>query len=363
MRRARLPPARSTSANRRPRTCDGSPRRLAAGSATSRSCILDRPRHEALIAEVREAGARIKLISDGDLSAAISCAVSGTGVHAVMGIGGAPGGRPDGRRAALPWRRDPGPLPLPERRGAGPRGRDGPRRRGPRLLDRGARLRREPRLRGDRRHGRRPAPGRPLLRRRRADPLAVDGLPDEAGPLHRHRPHVRPGQPAARSGSRAGAARPAAAARFRLPNGRSAAPSRRPRSPRAAGAPIRRSRASPAGRGPAPGRPAAPGRRAARAASRCGNDEVRRLRGVAGARLDGALDVDPVAAEDEQVEVELARAPALAAHGGRTRRSRRFSATSRASAPVAGSGPAGTSSATAALRNSGWSTTPTGSVA
>jgi fructose-1,6-bisphosphatase II len=54
--------------------------------------ILDRPRHEALIAEVKQAGARIKLISDGDLSAAISCAVSGTGVHAVMGIGGAPEG-------------------------------------------------------------------------------------------------------------------------------------------------------------------------------------------------------------------------------------------------------------------------------
>ena len=54
--------------------------------------ILERPRHEALIAEVRAAGARIKLISDGDLSGAISCAVSGTGVHAVMGIGGAPEG-------------------------------------------------------------------------------------------------------------------------------------------------------------------------------------------------------------------------------------------------------------------------------
>ena len=54
--------------------------------------ILDRPRHVALIDEVRGAGARIKLISDGDLSAAISCAVSGTGVHAVMGIGGAPEG-------------------------------------------------------------------------------------------------------------------------------------------------------------------------------------------------------------------------------------------------------------------------------
>src|SRR5215216_4469469 len=54
--------------------------------------ILERPRHEALIAEVREAGARIQLISDGDLSAAISTAVSGTGVHAVMGTGGAPEG-------------------------------------------------------------------------------------------------------------------------------------------------------------------------------------------------------------------------------------------------------------------------------
>ena len=54
--------------------------------------ILERPRHDALIDEVRQSGARIKLISDGDLSAAISCAVSGTGVHAVMGIGGAPEG-------------------------------------------------------------------------------------------------------------------------------------------------------------------------------------------------------------------------------------------------------------------------------
>ncbi|MCU0478218.1 MAG: class II fructose-bisphosphatase [Chloroflexi bacterium] len=54
--------------------------------------ILDRPRHQTLIAEVRATGARIKLIGDGDLSAAISTAVSGTGVHAVMGIGGAPEG-------------------------------------------------------------------------------------------------------------------------------------------------------------------------------------------------------------------------------------------------------------------------------
>ena len=54
--------------------------------------VLDRPRHEKLIADIRKAGARIRLIGDGDLSAGISAAVSGTGVHAVMGIGGAPEG-------------------------------------------------------------------------------------------------------------------------------------------------------------------------------------------------------------------------------------------------------------------------------
>ena len=54
--------------------------------------ILDRERHHELIAQVREAGARIKLISDGDLSAGISAAIRGTGVHGLMGIGGAPEG-------------------------------------------------------------------------------------------------------------------------------------------------------------------------------------------------------------------------------------------------------------------------------
>jgi fructose-1,6-bisphosphatase II len=54
--------------------------------------VLDRPRHEKLISEIRKAGARIRLIGDGDLSAGIAAAVSGTGVHAVMGTGGAPEG-------------------------------------------------------------------------------------------------------------------------------------------------------------------------------------------------------------------------------------------------------------------------------
>ncbi len=54
--------------------------------------VLDRPRHEKLVADIRKAGARIRLISDGDLSAGIAAAVIGTGVHAVMGSGGAPEG-------------------------------------------------------------------------------------------------------------------------------------------------------------------------------------------------------------------------------------------------------------------------------
>jgi len=54
--------------------------------------VLDRPRHEKLIADIRATGARIRLIGDGDLSAGITAAVIGSGVHAVMGIGGAPEG-------------------------------------------------------------------------------------------------------------------------------------------------------------------------------------------------------------------------------------------------------------------------------
>src|SRR5919107_1080944 len=54
--------------------------------------VLDRSRHKKLINDVRAAGARIRLISDGDLSAGISAAVAGTNIHALMGIGGAPEG-------------------------------------------------------------------------------------------------------------------------------------------------------------------------------------------------------------------------------------------------------------------------------
>jgi fructose-1,6-bisphosphatase class II len=67
-------------------------RRLQRGVDDLVVVVLDRPRHEKLIADIRAAGARIRLISDGDLSAGIAAAVAGTGVHAVMGSGGAPEG-------------------------------------------------------------------------------------------------------------------------------------------------------------------------------------------------------------------------------------------------------------------------------
>jgi len=54
--------------------------------------VLERPRHEKLVDDIRATGARIRLIGDGDLSAGIAAAVVGSGVHAVMGTGGAPEG-------------------------------------------------------------------------------------------------------------------------------------------------------------------------------------------------------------------------------------------------------------------------------
>src|SRR6476469_2066085 len=55
-------------------------------------CILDRPRHEQLVQEARDAGARIRFSSDGDVAGAISAARPGTGVDLLLGIGGTPEG-------------------------------------------------------------------------------------------------------------------------------------------------------------------------------------------------------------------------------------------------------------------------------
>jgi len=54
--------------------------------------ILDRPRHEALVAEVRKAGVRIRLISDGDVGGAMATADEATGIDVLLGTGGAPEG-------------------------------------------------------------------------------------------------------------------------------------------------------------------------------------------------------------------------------------------------------------------------------
>ena len=55
-------------------------------------CVLDRPRHAKLVKEIREAGARIKFITDGDVAGSIIAARPGTGVDMLMGIGGTPEG-------------------------------------------------------------------------------------------------------------------------------------------------------------------------------------------------------------------------------------------------------------------------------
>lgn len=54
--------------------------------------VLDRPRHEKLIREIRDTGARIRLITDGDVAGAIMAARAGTGVDLMLGVGGTPEG-------------------------------------------------------------------------------------------------------------------------------------------------------------------------------------------------------------------------------------------------------------------------------
>ena len=83
---------RSTSPPRRPRTCAGSPRPRASRVRDLTVVILDRERHADLIAEVRASGARIRLITDGDVYGAIATAWPDAGVDVLLGIGGTPEG-------------------------------------------------------------------------------------------------------------------------------------------------------------------------------------------------------------------------------------------------------------------------------
>ena len=77
---------------RSPRTCGPSPRPRASDVPDVTAVILDRDRHDDLIAEIRETGARIRLIPDGDVAGAIATAWPDSGVDILFGIGGTPEG-------------------------------------------------------------------------------------------------------------------------------------------------------------------------------------------------------------------------------------------------------------------------------
>ena len=146
--------------------------------------VLDRDRHDDLIDEIRATGARIKLIQDGDVTAAISSAIRGTNDHLSIGIGGAAegvisaaaltclGGEFQGAAVAR--------LALADPRDE--RARD--RRHDARVHGRGARPRRRHRGR-DGRLERRPAARRPLPRRVGANALDRDVHPLQPCPLRR----------------------------------------------------------------------------------------------------------------------------------------------------------------------------------
>ena len=126
--------------------------------------ILDRPRHEGIVKEIRETGARIKFISDGDVAGAIMAVREGTGVDLLLGIGGTPegiisacaikclGGTIQGKL----WPKDDA-----ERQ----RALDAGPRPGPGAVDQRPGQRRERVLRRHRHHGRRAAARRALPRR------------------------------------------------------------------------------------------------------------------------------------------------------------------------------------------------------
>ena len=79
--------------------------------------VLERDRHVGLIEELREAGARVRLIRDGDVAPSIAAARPGTGVDMLYGIGGTPEGVHLRGRAEMRRRRHPGPALAAERRG------------------------------------------------------------------------------------------------------------------------------------------------------------------------------------------------------------------------------------------------------
>ena len=163
--------------------------------------VLDRPRHEKLIADIRATGARIRLIGDGDLSAGIAAAVVGTGVHAVMGTGGAP----EGVLTAAAMRCLNGEIfarlvvskPEHEERCRAMGITDFKKIYRSKDLASGQ----EHRLRRDRRHRRHADEGRAVLRRRHPHQLADHADAPASHPLHRQHPRADTDGRSARSAS------------------------------------------------------------------------------------------------------------------------------------------------------------------
>ena len=146
--------------------------------------VLERPRHDDLVAEIREPGARIKLIADGDIMASISAAIRGTNDHLAIGIGGAPegiiaaaalrclGGEVQGQLWPMRAHRD---RPTPPRTGSTTSSASSA------STTSSAATRSS-----SRRHlGRRPPARRALHRRGRAHPVARPLLALQPGALHR----------------------------------------------------------------------------------------------------------------------------------------------------------------------------------
>ena len=189
--------------------------------------ILDRPRHQQLIADVRAAGARIKLITDGDVAGAIMAARDGTGIDLLLGVGGTP----EGIISACAIKCLGGVI----------QGRLAPRDEAER--DRALGRRPRPQPRAD--HGRPGHVGRRVLRRDRDHRRRADGwralpgwrrphpLPGDAGPLRHHPQHPQRAPALEAAGVqfgelRLGRLRPAGTKRLSETSGGSAWPGARP---------------------------------------------------------------------------------------------------------------------------------------
>ena len=155
--------------------------------------ILDRPRHSDLIDEVRASGARIRLITDGDVYGSIAAGSQGSGVDVLMGVGGTPEGVISAAALKCMGGEIQGRLwPRNDEERASDRGVRARRRR--RADDRRPRAQRQLLLRRHRHHRRPAARRRPLRRPRRDHAEPRHALAQRHGPAHRRPPPARQAQ-------------------------------------------------------------------------------------------------------------------------------------------------------------------------